>query len=541
MKKISATTLLTATLLLGSALNASAEINTDWSDADFTAGDYTRTVPEGELRTYMRHGKYYQATFEGVICDTQAGRMQKIIVEDDGVTVWINAPVSGDRMNLWVKGEMIDGIITIPEGTTPYHNDYDDGTFSHNVLVNVAVNENPDPEDSYTNFTCIRGDIRYAFDGENLTLLPNDSGIAAIGLMRYTNDPESIEWGMNFKWMGYADEGTKYTPFTDEICAGPSEGIPVETYTLLHRNNPDGMLSSQSVGVAIEGENIYLGKMHYLITDAWVKGTLKDGKATFPAAQFVGVDEGSSYNMAMYMRSGTAGVPSADDITFTDGIVFDFDTETHTLTAANPNSAFILNAGTEELMYTYLWMNMTIAPWEDVAMTPANPIVGGEYSFDTEWDTAEITIALHCADVNDKALAPDLLSYQVFINGEPFVFTSTDYTFIHDDMPEIPYLYSDGWEVNMEYNGLWRVKFYGPEPESIGVQAIYRGGNEERRSDIVTFQPTSVDQIGTDKAIDAVEYYTPAGTRVNADYRGIVIKVTRYTDGTTDTAKTILR
>ena len=78
---------------------------------------------------------------------------------------------------------------------------------------------------------------------------------------------------------------------------------------------------------------------------------------------------------------------------------------------------------------------------------------------------------------------------------------------------------------NADSTGKWSVRAAN---EMGGLSEATEAGN-----------PSAVKEINNGKAVAAVAYYSMDGTRVNASYRGQVIKVTTMTDGTVETAKII--
>ena len=58
-------------------------------------------------------------------------------------------------------------------------------------------------------------------------------------------------------------------------------------------------------------------------------------------------------------------------------------------------------------------------------------------------------------------------------------------------MDELPYLFSDDYDINISGNQR-SIYYFVVGPEEYGVQAIYRGAGDERRSDIVWYEVSTL-------------------------------------------------
>ncbi|MCR5270815.1 MAG: hypothetical protein K6D91_07340 [Prevotella sp.] len=111
-------------------------------------------------------------------------------------------------------------------------------------------------------------------------------------------------------------------------------------------------LIQDSTMVAFDGNDIYVKGLAYYFEDAWIKGTISDGKAIFKNCQTVGVDE---YGVE-YLAGGTDG---EENIIPAENIIFSYDAENHKLTL---ETDYILETGDK----TGTDMNMLWGIWYDV-------------------------------------------------------------------------------------------------------------------------------------------------------------------------------
>ncbi|MBR1755057.1 MAG: hypothetical protein IJ739_00860 [Bacteroidaceae bacterium] len=144
----------------------------------------------------------------------------------------------------------------------------------------------------------------------------------------------------------------------DELVVLP-EGVEAEVWTIegSFNTNQGADNVQEATEVAFDGNDIYVKGLAYYFPEAWIKGTIADGVATFPSGQFVGEDEyGKEYLL------GTSDGQTIDDIYFT------YDADAQTLTLQN----YILENGdskTELSFYGY-WSSVQLYVGEPVVLDP---------------------------------------------------------------------------------------------------------------------------------------------------------------------------
>ena len=190
-----------------------------------------------------------------------------------------------------------------------------------------------------------------------------------------------------------------------------------------------------------------------------------------------------------------------------------------------------------------------------VAAVPADPTADEWYDCGDESGFSRFYFTLPTTDVDGNILDPEFLSYALWINdGEgnvyQFTFPAEDYTFdLVEDIDEVPYeLYSSAVDFNNYYVYMYRTNendnplFVRDDDHdgNIGIQVFYTVDGERNASNIVWLYevPSSVNEMNAGKTVANVRYFNVAGQEM-AQPSGMTIKVTTYTDGTTNAVKVV--
>ena len=273
------------------------------------------------------------------------------------------------------------------------------------------------------------------------------------------------------------------------------------------------------VFVVIDNSDIYIKGLSEYLTDGWVKGTIADGVATFPAA-YMGIFEfwGDAYELNF------------------DGAVFTVNDDASVLTAPDGYTTSVEGEVLDE------FINVTLTKAVAEIATPATPTIT-EFTEDDYGHYVKMTIPAKDVDGNDIFAA--LLSYQLLVdrNGEQSVyeFTTDNYEFIEENMTVVPYNFTDYYDIDVAGK---QVYIYGDDIDqwtAIGVKSIYTVGDksrETRESEIFWYQlkPTAISEVNTNNVVET-NYYDLQGRKVDANATGLLIKQMRMQDGTTRAVK----
>ncbi len=273
------------------------------------------------------------------------------------------------------------------------------------------------------------------------------------------------------------------------------------------------------VFVVIDNNDVYVKGLSEYLTDGWVKGTIADGVATFPAA-YMGIFEfwGDAYELNF------------------DGAVFTVNDDASVLTAPDGYTTSVEGEVLDE------FINVTLTKAVAEIATPATPTIT-EFTEDDYGHYVKMTIPAKDVDGNDIFAA--LLSYQLLIdrNGEQSVyeFTTDNYEFIEENMTVVPYNFTDYYDIDVAGK---QVYIYGDDIDqwtAIGVKSIYTVGGksrETRESEIFWYplKPTAISEVNTNNVVET-NYYDMQGRKVDANATGLLIKQMRMQDGTTRAVK----
>lgn len=274
------------------------------------------------------------------------------------------------------------------------------------------------------------------------------------------------------------------------------------------------------VFVVIDNNDVYVKGLSEYLNDAWVKGTIANGVATFPAA-YMGIFEfwGDAYELNF------------------DGATFTVNDDASVLTAPDGYTTSVEGEILDE------FINVTLTKAVAEIATPATPTIT-DFTEDDYGHYVLMNIPAKDVDGNDIFAA--LLSYQLLVdhNGEQSVyeFTTDNYEFIEENMTVVPYNFTDYYDIDVAGK---QVYIYGDIDEwnAIGVKSIYTVGDksrETRESEIFWYQlkPTAITSISTNDVVET-SYYDLQGRKVDANATGLLIEQMRMQDGTVKTVKVL--
>lgn len=470
--------------------------------------------PEGRYQLYERNGDSYFNTMFGVYENPAIGKLAEVVFADGG-KVYMKYVISQVSCPGWIEGTLSGSKIsfTLPQNIYPMD---DENYYAMAMTFDAA-------EQTYvgiTDETTVTMDYDAATGEISLTSGDYATGDMIIGLAE--------EDGF---WTGYGDWNFTMTVVNDEPLSAPA-GLETEEY-VIQADGFEGTIAN----VGFQGSDIYVQGLYPAMPEAWVKGTIAGDKATFKSGQYLGPDFDNI--CLQYLISATAETTHVEDPEWGDydetyyfvsdaDIVFNYDAATKTL---SEGSMFMVNAGTTEVSYAICYENCLMKPFVEVPATPMAPTsvdyteMGYDYyTYGYGWSYLDIVMPAN--DVDGNYILPEKLSYVIWIrvNGEekPLTLSTYDYQNLEEDMTEIPYNFTEGWDFYVQ-GTLRELYLYDIGFEAIGVQTIYRGGGEEHRSEITW---TDVWGLGADVQPDAA---TPNYPEVDPSDVGGSINYGAYT------------
>ncbi len=432
--------------------------------------------PEGDYKLYERNGDSYVGTMFGVYYNQCLGGLCEVVFGSDG-KVYLKNIISQIAVPGWIEGTLSGSTITftLPQVVESYGGGED--YYASLMAYDAAEQTYNSVEGTQT--------LTLSYDAATGTISSGDDladGDLVVGVA-----------DMDGYWVGYADWNFSMTPVTDEPLEAP-EGLQTDMFIVQADGFP-GCVAN----VGFQGSDVWVQGIYPAMPEAWVKGTINGDKAVFKNKQFLGADFQNI--KVQYLVTATAEETFVEDPEWGDytetyyylsdvDITFDYDAATKTFTGTN---LFVVNAGLQEVSYANIYENTVIKPFVETAATPMAPsnvtlYEEGYQSYQMGYGWGVIEFDQYTNDEDGNYILPDKLSYQLWIrvNGEemPLVLHTYDYQNLDEDMVELPYDFTDNWDISAE-NSYHYAYYYVVGPEAYGVQAIYRGQGEERRSEIV--------------------------------------------------------
>ena len=228
------------------------------------------------------------------------------------------------------------------------------------------------------------------------------------------------------------------------------------------------------VFVGFDGTDVWVKGLCEDLPDTWIKGTMSGNTVTFPTGQHFGTYAYWFWEFEYFFAGyGDGGY---------EDVVMNYDATAKTLTMTSPNF-LLINAYWLLLDPNLYFVDAQIKEIPDVAATPAQPEITGAKLTGTSYPNVSVNIPLEDEDGNP--ILSDKLSYQYYYEIDhvqnPLTLTTDLYTRLTEDMTEIPYNFTDSYDV---YNDQFYLNMDFSSWNKIGIQSIYRGGGEENRSEI---------------------------------------------------------
>jgi hypothetical protein len=486
-------------------------------------------APEGILHDNMYATSFaYGLGWGDIYIQDVDGGIGKVVEGTDG-NLYIYNPISQGYIWFsilpWIKAEPTgDGkyVVKLPQ---LYIYDYGDPYYAYCMHYD---------DDEGMPVVEEEGEIEFTWENGVLTQL----GDKFIGLCDATAD-----------WFYMADQHIVYAPQTDEAIKMP-EDVYIQSYTMTYLSNPSDLTATKEcvVSVVIDGEDIYMGNLNDNNPDSFIKGTLKDGKATFPTRQYLGVD--AYYNGHIYILTGDAFVDTETygspvfNYTLNDEIVFNVDEDARNIVAEWP-AAMVTNVGPNTLLILNDYVAPALNAFDEMPAVPANPIFLDEdliINGVSGWTSIRFTIPT--VDVDGNKLNENKLYYNILLDDEVYTFEPETYIGLSSAMTDIPYKFQDNINFDIYItNGRHTVYLYTTDFASVGVQSIYTAGDEVNRSEIAYVyrpNPTDIGELLEGAQIVNLRYYDITGRELPfAPASGLYLQQATCSDGTTSTVKIV--
>lgn len=523
---------------LGSTAASGKRFNVASTTGTTTTAPIIDAQPEGKL-----HANFYfsgesfvnmmgyeaQLPFDGI--------WGKIVEAPDNKTIYINNPIGAYYSDAWIKGERTTGdTIEVKLPQQFVHEEYDGMSNDAWLYKLVPVKVEQDGE-TYTTFKpdSTSQTVKYVWRNDSIVLVNTTQDSKLLGMCTEAGE-----------WYGYGDYIQQYTVF-DQQPVAPKDETKATQMSITYYDS--GQRYGRVKKVVREGNDIYIAGLNKNIPSGWAKGTISGNKATFSGHQYMGLDsvtasyaffEPVSHNMVWDSEIGD----SIESLTLADAITFAYDADKGTLST---DSTFVANQGYKMFNQVFTYDGATIEPWTEKAATPlavdASTMSYMPYSEESGYGL--LAFAPSEFDADGYILDANKLYYSIYLDDDVLTIDPDDYALFPYETTEIPFTYSDMLDF-VNYAGMWQVFTFVTGIDRIGVQMIYKGGGEVRKSAITYISatdedPSAVSNVAQTGKVAGVTYTDLSGRRVSRPGKGLFIQTTRLADGTITTSKRLFK
>lgn len=499
--------------------------------------------PEGELQLMRRSGTDYLPVWGQPAPADYEEKGTYVVKGTDGNYYFKNFVTNMCNGGTWVKGEVEGNVISVKTGQICTQLWYDNGAtnevytyYLHGLKEQEEVGVDWEGNEyTYTVFVLDEDvtEIKFNIEADG-TLTSQDGNLLYGGL-------EENEDG-TYSWPGYGDMNCTFYPFDEEPQKAPEE---VEFSDFVFSNYPYATdIEYRILEGGILDNVLYVKGLAEIIPEAVIKAQIDGDKARIETNQFLGVDQ--TYSTLVYLKPCSYTIETDEwgwSTIYTDEVsemIMDYDAEACRF--SNDELGLLINAGKMEVLTHEQYLRPTFYQFEETPATPSDPVWTQYYPY-TEADFGSWGYAgfnIYPSDVDDNYILPDKLFYTCYLDETPLVFSTEDYPELEEDMTVIPYAFANNDIV--AYKETHYVYFHRGDFDKFGVQTIYRGGGEERRSPIVYYAESGVDEAFDNNAtVIETAYYDLQGHRHNGLNTGLNIVVIKYSNGTTKTTKVMVR
>lgn len=461
----------------------------------------------------------------------------KIVEAPDNKTIYINNPIGAYYSDAWIKGERTTGdTIEVKLPQQFVHEEYDGMSTDAWLYKLVPVKVEQDGE-TYTTFKpdSTSQTVKYVWRNDSIVLVNTTQDSKLLGMCTETGD-----------WYGYGDYIQQYTVF-DQQPVAPKDESKATQMSITYYDS--GQMYGRVKKAVREGNDIYIAGLNENIPSGWAKGTISGNKATFSGHQYMGLDtvtasyaffEPVSHNMVWDSEIGD----SIENLTLADAITFDYDADKGTLST---DSTFVANQGYKMFNQVFTYDGATIEPWTEKAATPlaVDASTMSYMPYSEEYGYGLLAFAPSEFDADGYILDANKLYYSIYLDDDVLTIDPDEYKLFPYETTEIPFTYSDMLDF-VNYAGLWQVYTFVTGIDRIGVQMIYKGGGEVRKSAITYISatdedPSAVSNVAQTGNVAGVTYTDLSGRRVSRPGKGLFIQTTRLADGTITTSKRLFK
>lgn len=484
-------------------------------------------TPAGTLTIVEKSGSAFAQIWGMVFKTTIDGSVSKIV--RDGDKIYMYGVFSQYLVNGWMEGTVKDDVATFQLPQFVSHEEFY-GVYYDDYALKLEYVQEEDggwyyPAEDQTYKLKINADGSY-------TSLEEDY---CLGMCYWDEENECWEWE------GCGDILETMVPFTKEVPALPATAKFDDWYMV----NTDGTASVMSI--SIDGSKVYFKNPYQVAADdelynSYIEGTLADGSITVKSGQFLGLDWTTASTLYYTGESATEVYDEENDeyvteYEYLDELTMKYDADKKIITCDGAMSIGYDPKCEAGSFVTYLRPTFKYQAPDTKIESVDNPVI---LTFNApEGYDAEFWFTLSQINAQDQIIDASKLYYSIYLDGELFTFYSDEYPGLPGDAAEateIPYGYNNVYEF-YGYGARHCVVIYPEGMETLGVQLIYKDGEKELKSDIVTCDAAGIRSTVANGQLQSETYYDLQGRRVTNPAAGLYIRRAVYADGTIETTK----
>lgn len=454
--------------------------------------------------------------------------------------VYINNPVAAYNINAFAKGTYADGKIKVELPQCIYYYYDNDGTI-HKLYLNKLEEVEQDgekhymicyPEDNYIEYNVddtgkVTLDIGNAGDYD----VTNGENPPYIVGVTDGNEPNTIQ-----AWTGYGDTHQTWNVFDNGDPVTPPDGAVMQEWAF---KTPD---QKSIIKVAVDGNDIYIEGLASYINGYWFKGTMEDGKITFPTKQYMGLR--SDFDMFLYFMAAKVSTEETSQwkqYEPIDKVTLVYDPETG-MYKAQEDETFIISTSNEQISAIYFAENPSI--WkQNQEIFKAKPLNPSLEDYKSNPNVSTIVWNIPNENENGAILPGRNMYYNLYVDGELYTFTPEKYSLFTEPTTDVPYEAVNYYDI--DFFGTVRVIYLKQSVnETVGLQSFYVDEDGTKyASDLITEKilDTGVSNIDGGKQAVSTEYFNLSGVKTTRPAAGMYIMKTKYNDGTSSVKKVLVK
>ena len=501
--------------------------------------------PEGALQLMRRTGTDYLPVWGSPSAADYTEKGTYVVVGADGNYYFKNFVTNMCNGGTWIKGDFDGYVITVKMGQICAQLWYNNGSTEQLYTYYLCALKAQEAtgvdyygnEYTYTEYVPDMDvqEIKFnvAPDG---TITSQDGDVLYGGVIE--------EEDGSFTWPGYGDMNCSFYPFEEEPQTAP-EGVEFSDYVMSNYPYLSDIVYKVLQGGILDG-TFYVKGLSDIVPDAVIKATIEGDKARITSNQFLGLDK--TYSTLAYLKACDVRKEVDEwgwSTIYTDEIgemILDYDATCNKFT--NATNGLLINAGKEKVSTHEQYHYPTFYQFNEESAVPASPEWTSYYPYTetqySSWGYAGFNI--FTTDVDGNYILPDKLFYTCYLDDAPLVFSKNDYPDLEEDMTVIPYAYTN-YDI-VAGGAIHYIYFYRGDFERFGVQTIYRGGNDEKRSPIIYYNDgshTGINEAASDATVIETRYFDLTGRQLSGLNKGMNVVVVKYSDGTVKSTKVMLK